>query len=331
MTGQLPTRIRRVVAFDTNAYRALASVAQPEEARRRARALVQAERKRGIQALAYPTVLGELIAHLGSADDPSYRTAKAALVAAVEHASVTVGDQNHHAIWVSPDIQLCKSLWGLTPKELLDSDDLLRGIAARVAHDPSEPALDQIRQDLATVARKFAAAEARFAVSMQEHLIDRIEADARARGWTASRKELLRAYVANLSTERAREAVAMAHVLRAMSYAKVNESPSGLREKAKWVADKFPVAIALYTDLVRKIAQSGWDPATGKGPNSLWDLQVAFLLGPEHSIQRRPVTVVTADRDIYCAAVASGVGTVVMDYQQYRRSLRPRSPMPDGA
>lgn len=159
MTAELPTWVERVVAFDTNAYRALASTAEPEDARRRAQALVRAERNQGIQALAYPTVLWELMAHLGSVTDPSYGVAKAALVAAVEHTSMPIGERDHPAIWISPDLQLCRSLWDVAPKTPLDTDDLLRGIAARVAEDPSELALDKIRPDLAMLGREVHEAE----------------------------------------------------------------------------------------------------------------------------------------------------------------------------
>lgn len=331
MRDQLNSWVRRVVAFDTNAYRSLAFRASPEEARWKARVLVERERTHGIQALTYPTVLWELMAHLDSPTDPSYGVAKAAVVAAVEHTSVPIGDVKHPAIWLSPDLQLCRSLWDVTPKKLLETDDLLRGIAARVAQDPSEAALDRIRQDLVAVSHKVKDAERDFAMSMQQHLMANLEAEACARGSRPSRKDLLRAYVGNLGTERAREAVALAHVLRAMSYTEVTETPEETQQKARWVADKFRVAVTLYTEVVGKITRSDWDLTTGKGPNYLWDLQVAFLVGNEHSVEGRPATIVTDDEDIVGAAATSGARSVIMSYQEYRQSISSSTTAPDVA
>lgn len=234
----------------------------------------------------------------------------------------------HPAIWVSPDLQLCRSLWQVTPDELVHTDDLLRAIAARVADDPSESGLDTFRQDLVAVARRVEESEKRFATSMQQHLMANMLDDARARGSDASRKELLRTFVQYLDTPLAREAVGTAHVLRALSYTDIDQSKEEIQDKAKWVAEKFAVAVTLYIDIVRKITKSNWDLTTGKGPNYLWDLQVAFLIGEEHLIDRRPASIVTSDDDIVRAATSRGMGSLILSYRAYRTCLRQGSLTP---
>src|SRR5690606_34730708 len=90
---------------------------------------------------------------------------------------------------------------------------------------------------------------------------------------------------------------------------------------ARYIARNFAVAIELYVRLTRKIAESNWDLTKGKGANYLWDLQVAFLVGPNHTFQDRPAVVVTSDKAIRKAAEAGGVADLILDYGMYRQSL----------
>jgi hypothetical protein len=321
VSAQLEKWTQQVVAFDTNAYRALVGTATPEQARLRAKRLAEAERKKGIQALAYPTVIWELIAHLASPEDSSYDVSRAAVAAVVEHTAVVFEGQKVLALWASPDLQLCSGLWDVVPTNLLMTDDLIRAAAMRVSEDPSESGLNTIRKDLTTLARKLTDAETSFAVSMQQHLMSNVQKEANLAGSTATTKELRTALCTYLDTDLAHEAVALAHVLRASSYCPTSDSRAEIERKARFVAQKFPVAIQLYIDIVKKIAESNWDLTTGKGPNYLWDLQVAFLIGDDHTVLGRPTSVVTSDRDIIEAARSRKMGNAVQNLAEYRKSL----------
>jgi len=206
-------------------------------------------------------------------------------------------------------------LWRSTP------DDLIRAVAMRVAEDPSGSRLDAIRQDLTTISRKLADAETLFAISMQQHLMSNFQNEAQLRGSTATKKELLEALRTYLETDLARVTVALAHVLRASLYAGASDSGTEIQQKARFVAEKFAVAIQLYIDIVRKIAESDWDLTTGKGPNYLWDLQVAFLIGEDHTVLGRPASIVTSDNDIIEAARVRRMGETVHSFAVYRKSL----------
>jgi len=322
MAIDFPSEIEGVRIFDTNSYRRLAHNASDEEAVRRATDLVASERGNHIQAIASPVVLLELLAHLGDPVDPSYANCKAAVCAAERHCRMALDSGGTHiAIAPSTDLQLCISLTGEWPEALVHNDDLIRAIALRVSEDPSEQALGGFREDLREVSRLAAETERTFSEGTERYLMDNVEKSAREMGFDGGRADLRRAFLAYLDTPQAFEQTAEAHVLRAQDNLSLEDTPEVLGEKARFVADGFAVGIGLYLQLVKKIVESNWDLTQGKGANLLWDMQVAFLIGRDHTFADRPCAVVTGDRAIVSAAVAAGLGDAILDYGDYRSQL----------
>lgn len=320
--SKLPDWVDQIVVFDTNAYRELAGGGDIETAFRRVEELRGEERRAGIQPLASPTVLMELIAHLADPADPSYRPAKAALTAAGVHCMMSEGGSSHVAIAPSPDLQLCHTLWGRWPDDLQKMDNTIRGVAQAVADGPSDENLETFREDLMLSAEAVDRAEQAFAMSMRQHLIKNLRAELDEATKGATRKEVLDAFRKYLDSDRARRMVAEAHVRRAMSHlGDITDSDEEIGRKGERIERWFSVAIELYVRIVRKIAESNWDLTAGKGGNYLWDLQVAFLVGKEHEIQGRRTLVVSADKEIIAAAADAGVTDVVQPYEDYRGTL----------
>lgn len=314
--------IEGVRVFDTNSYRRLAHNASPEEAVQRATDLVAAERRNHIQAIASPVVLLELLAHLGDPVDPSYTNCKAAVCAVERHCRMPfdVGG-THIALAPSTDLQLCISLAGEWPEVLVRNDDLIRAIVLRVSEDPSEEALEEFREDLQEVAVLAAETERTFSEGTKRYLMENVEESARQLGFDGERATLRRAFLDYLDTPQAFEQTAEAHVLRAQDSLSLEDTPEVLGEKARFVADGFAVGIRLYLQLVRKIVESNWDLTQGKGANLLWDMQVAFLIGRDHTFAGRPCAVVTGDRAIIAAAAAARLRDTILDYGDYRSQL----------
>ena len=322
MPLDLPDEIQRVVVFDTNAYRQMAWGGDVGAGRERARSLVERERSAGTQALGFPPVLLELMAHLADPAGESYDVARAAVVIAAEHCAMPRDDATIGlAIQPSPDSQLCQSLFHATPERVSRNDDLVRAMARRVADDPSDAGLEKIRADLQTVSRLTDEAESVFARSMRQHLMDDMTTNVRARGHGYTRKELLDSFREYLVTEVSAQVVAEAHVSRAADILDRVLEPSELHDMARWLTEKFPVPIEMYRQVVRKIAESNWDLTEGKGANLLWDLQVAFLIGEEHTVSGRPTVVVTGDKEILKAAKACGAESRVLSLNDYREQL----------
>ena len=320
MTIEIEQWATRVVAFDTNAYRALAYNADPVEAVGRTERLLEVERAEGIRPLASTVVLMELLAHLGDPEDPSYDVCKSAICAAVRHCRMNSDSGDYHvAIRPGTDLQLCIALWGLWPGTLLHNDDMIRAIALRIGEDPSEDAMQQLRPDLEMVSRVMAETERTFAESTRAYLMPQIEASATELGLTTDRGDLRTDSLAYLETEQARELVAEAFVLRARDHTSVRETAEETRERARFVAKEFEAGIRLYVAMMKKILVSNWDLTKGgKGANLLWDMQVAFLVGKGHAVQGRSVFLVSGDRAIVDAAHEAGLGEDVMSFDVYR-------------
>lgn len=320
--AELPDGTKRVVLLDTNGYRRLAKGATPTEARSRAESLVAYERSAGVVALGSSTVLMELLVHLADPDDPVHADALASVVAAATHCMMSDGSATHIAICPNPDLQLCHSLWGEWPDELLTLDNVVRELAWRVAQNPTTEQLEASRPDLRVLAEEVRQSEKRFTEGMKIHLIDHVRNGLKEEHAGASRKAVLNEYRERLASEQVRRTVAEAHVRRAMSYLSRADDDTEIAQKAAFVETNFGVAIALYTDLARTIAESNVDLDNKRASNHLWDLQLAFLVGNQHMIAGRPMTLVSSDGNIVKAAERMNVQDAVISYDAYRRRLR---------
>ena len=323
MTVQIEEWVTRLVAFDTNAYRAMVRGADPFEAVGRVERLLEAERAKGIRPLASTVVLMELLAHLGDPADQSYDVCRSAVCAAARHCRMYSDTGNYHiAIRPGTDLQLCIALWDEWPEPLVHNDDMIRAIAFEIGEDPSEEALERLRPDLQMVSRVMAETEQMFAEGTRAYLMTHVEQAARDLGVVADPGELRAASLAYLETDQAREQLSEAHVLRARDHTSISESAEETRERARLVAKEFEAGIRLYIAMMKKILVSNWDLTKGgKGANLLWDMQVAFLVGRNHAIEGRPVFLVSGDRAIVDAASEAGLSEGVMSFDAYREHV----------
>jgi hypothetical protein len=310
--------------FDTNAYRQLARNASTAQARSRAADLLDDEAVCQVQALVSPVVLLELLAHLADPSDPACGDAKAAIVLAFDHCAELVGSERHMRLFVDPDAQLARALYQRVPAEIAGGNDLIRAVAKRVAENPEEEALEQIRADLRTVADVVATAEAEFVDAVREHVVLGFNPEAKDWNPFPTDSELRRSFLNYLDSDLASFAIARMHVLRCQRLVGVSESVEEIDQKAHWVLHNFPVAIQFYKHLTRKIAESGYDLSGIDGGNNYWDMSVAFCVTRANTVEGRTLRLVTGDRALVRAAVSAGAGEAVLVYQLYRERLRAR-------
>ncbi len=83
---QLPAATKRVIIFDTNAYRVLAHGMTLNDARVKALQLRRCEQSAGVFIVASPVTVWELITHLADPADPALPHCLNALVMLGEHA-----------------------------------------------------------------------------------------------------------------------------------------------------------------------------------------------------------------------------------------------------
>ncbi len=298
MAIQITRAVDRVVVFDAPAYRRLVGLRHTTKACELVDEVVKEERELGLQAIGSSTVLLDLMAPLADPDGERYENDKAAAVAAVRHCAIpTKGGGEDVAVWASSGLQLCLSLFHRWPRELLETDDRVRAVAARLAEEPSEAMLDAHRDELVTLQERASSWREAFADALKEHI---------DRPLTA-------------------EAVARAHVQRAASHVPEEVADEELGRMTDWLARKFDVAVAMYRQIVEDAQDAGTPLTSERAAELLWNLQVAFLVGETHALDGRPVTVVSGDDDVVKAARACGLESKVVSvlrYEDWREAVR---------
>ncbi len=315
----LAPSIKQITIFDTNVYRRRAMGADPAEARRRFELLRHKESAKGIQAMAHPYVLLELLARLAEPADAHYSTVKAAIIGMYEHAAISDGKERHLAIVPDPDTQICYSLYGRYPDGADETLAILAAIPAEIYSDPSESNLDRMRPDLAGFARIVREREQRFVEDMKIHL-----GQDPAAPWRpfSGDKKVRRDLIAYLDSAEAETSVLEALVIRAQRQLGTAEDPAETREKADAMRPHFKVGVSIYNSWIRTAVRDGVDPAIPKHANTLWDLHICFAVGPDSTIQGRPIRLVTDERKLRTAAEIFDPNPVMTD-SGYRASLEP--------
>jgi hypothetical protein len=151
---------RKVVIFDTNAYRVFTFGWSLNEARAKAINLRQVEDQFGYAALAHPTVVWELLTHLVDSSNPAYSHCLKALVALREH-TVTRENTNGGICLIADALStVCRELFGRLPPGYEQGLQNLGSVVnhiAKYASDLSDPLL---RQNIENLGRGMVAREA---------------------------------------------------------------------------------------------------------------------------------------------------------------------------
>jgi len=87
------------------------------------------------------------------------------------------------------------------------------------------------------------------------------------------------------------------------------------------VLKEFKTALQLYNEILTRIVVSGCDIERKNRGNWVWDIQIAFSISPNATIENRPVRLVTSDGDIITAAHAVGASDAVLSLAQYQAVL----------
>jgi hypothetical protein len=317
-----PSSVQFLVIFDTNAYRQLVATSPVETVRQRIRKLRAQENSRGVYALASTTVLLELLARLSDPSHSSYRSALASVVAVCEHCSrKDDDDEDVIALWPSSEVQVCKVLYDVVPDSLLEAQDLIRGIATRIGEDPSDPALALIRCDLAAISDLVRTAEEQFVQDIREYVISAFFPEETA--WDAWQREpdLRRQALDFVTSESALLLFAKMHVLRAAINSNSTESDHEIAAKADWLLQRFRAPINLYSQLLEKVISAGVDLTKKNRGNFLWDIDICFSAGIGHSVDRRPLRLVTSDKAIIKAIPNDTSARAFYTLDDYRCAL----------
>lgn len=301
-----PAGTKRVVIFDTNAYRYLTSDLSLAESRTQAQRLRELEKKSGVFALASPIVIWELIGHLGETTDPAYNRCLNALVALSEHTWSPFHEDGGVCLFADPASTVCCELFQAVPPMAVTNIQNLSKLAAYVKNNAPTLTLPAAITNFRVFASELAKTERQWLCDMQK-VLDDCEPHL-AQKWIGGKtpkdvRSKLRAYFASSAFLDAWAAIT---VVRHANLLSIRLTQAQLAEKTRVIRDVFPVPFHLMSSLLQRFPAPQPLKLTSEKKNRanfVWDTAICFSIGGFHSIDDSPICLVTSDKAIKQAAV----------------------------
>jgi len=304
------------VVFDTNAYRDLSRRILPA-AVWTVPSIGLAEQQRQITAYASPFVIMELASHLWDEKDPDYAQCRCGLTSLEQHC--TAGNGGLIRILADSESLVAKMLFDHTPAGYNEQTERLCQIARAVAVTAPSSALDAA---VVRICRQVADYIERREMAFLADILAMIrDLDPTCQGWDpfdsnqAKREEALSTIWAEGMPR------AVAAVLVAKAAAQVGASCSGddFKDRGDMVLEHCSATIALYLEILKRIAETGCDLTKKSRSNWIWDMQILLGLGEE--IDKQRLVLVTTDGDVLSAARAALLGDAVQPLDEYLHAL----------
>jgi hypothetical protein len=321
---QIPPGTKKIVIFDTNAYRDLTFGLSLAEARAKALRLRALEQKAGNFALASPIVIWELIAHLGNISDLAYPYCLNALVALAEHTWSPFDPNAGICLFADAASTVCRELFLTVPPIAVQNVQNLSKLAAYVKKHAPNLTLPAALTNLKVFSMELAKREKQWLTDMQKILTD---CDPKiAKPWIGGKddkdvRQKLRSYFASPAFMDAWAAIT---VVRHANMLGVKLTPAELSEKAKAIRKIFPVPFHLMSALLQKFPtpqpMNLSSPKRNRG-NFMCDTAICFSIGGFHEVDGASMFLVTADRAIKDAANVAQCPDRVVTLTDYRNSV----------
>jgi len=288
----LPPGTKKVVIFDTNAYRGLG--------RAKAQVLKQRENECGVLALANPVVMLELASHLADKKDRHYKSCMSALAALAMHTK----KPNSTGLCYCPEPRsdVCHQLFGKIPRGDEQRVKDMGALAVHVNEHYPDIANPQMLKNFRTCADQVKQLETQWTEQMK-----RLHAPSKAvdvQRWEDALANFIVAMCAS----------AVCHLL---TVADINHHTSVIR-----TAYAAPLRMmSLLLQKLTTVPPASFDNPAKKWGNYLWDFLICFAVGGDHAIKNADVYLVTGDQDIVKASVAAGCGDRVLSLQEHLTSV----------
>jgi hypothetical protein len=314
---------KKVVIFDTNAYRVLTHGLPLDAARAKVLQLRQLEGHSGNSALAHPIVVSELLTHLVDASDPAYGHCVNALVALGEH--TTSGEMQNGGICLIADAlsTVCRELFGRLPSGYQQGLEKLGSVVTYIVKHAPNLTDAVTRQNIENLGRGMETEEEGWLKGMEGILDQFSPGTAKVVFGGGSDKEVLRRVRAYFASPAFFEAWSGYIVVSNAAEVGIALTRDEIRAKAEVVRNLFPVPFRLMSTLLQKLATP--QPPDLANPkrkrwNFIWDSMISFSIGPG-TIDDAPVYMVTGDGDIIEAAKASGFQNQMLTLDDYLKSV----------
>ncbi len=323
--SQIPAGTKRVIIFDTNAYRGFSHDLTLGEACVRALQLRRCEQTAGVFVLASPVVVWELITHLADAGDPAYGDCLIAVIMLGEHTLSPTASNGGICLFADAESTVCRELFHRLPSGHEVTCQNLGSLVTYIAKNAPNLTDSIAIQNIKVIANAVAAQEQAWLNQMRIVVAHCDPNAARLVFGGRDDGEVLRKLRVFFTSDLFMDAWATWMVVT--HAAKVNEqigSPDELRRKTAALRQEFSVPFHLMSALLQKLATP--QPPLLSNPkkkrwNFIWDTMIAFSIGSSHEIDDAPVYVVTGDREISDAAIAANCHDRVLKLEDYLRSV----------
>jgi len=322
---QIPHGTKRVIIFDTNAYRKITAKTTLTDCRAKALRLRQCEQASRVFVLASPTVIWELAAHLADSKDPGFEHCLNSLVVLGEHAVNPNKPQGGINLFPDADSTVCHELFHLLPPKHEQGIQNLGSLVKYIVKNAPNITDLTARKNINQIATNVAATEQQWLRLMQTVLVH-------------CDPNVAKKFFGNTSDSKVRKQVRdffasrvfmnmWAKFMVEIHAAKVGKTISSsdeLRDKVKAMLEAFPVPFHLMSVLLRKMAVDksfNLSSPNKKRWNFVWDSQLAFSIGLSHEIAGSPVFFVTGDGEVREAAKAARCDNRVLSLDDYLRSI----------
>lgn len=323
--GRIPKGTKRVVIFDTNAYRNFAPKGSFADSRATAIRLRQCEQAAGVFILASPTVIWELTAHLADPKDRFYNQCLKSLVIIGEHAMNPANLAGGLSLFPDSESSVCRELFHCVSKL---NENGVRNLGSFVRHvSKNAPDLSDQRaqENIRQITSQVDAAEKNWLKSMQP-VLERCDPTAAKQFFgnipeMELRKKMRDFFVTPNFVDMWAGLTVLMHAAK-VGYTFTSEVDLNLKKKI--VLDAFPVPVKLMSSLLQKIAMDQnfklGDPDK-KRWNYIWDNQLTFSIGKSHQVADAPLYFVTSDGEVINAAKDADCQERVLALPDYLKSV----------
>ncbi len=322
---RIPPGTKRIVIFDTNAYREFAPGGSLANCHEKAIRLRECDQANSVFVLASPTVIWELTAHLADRTDKAYNQCLKSLVMLGEHPVNPAKPDGGISLFPDAESTVCRELFHAVPEV---NERGVRNLGSFVRHivkyapDLSDP---KAQAHINQIAAQVDAAEKGWLKSMQP-VLARCDPAAVKHLFGNVSDVVLRKQMSNFFTTQPFVDMWATFTVQ-MHAAKVGYkivSDDDLKKKARIALDAFPVPVHLMSSLLQKIAMDQnfkLHNPDRKRWNFIWDTQLTFSIGNSHKIGDAPIFFVTGDAEVIAAAKAAKCDSRVLSLKDYLASV----------
>jgi hypothetical protein len=321
---RIPNGTKRIIIFDTNAYRELAR-GSLADCRARAVQLREREQTCSVFVLATPIVIWELTAHLTDPADAAFNSCLKSLAMLGEHAVDPSKPEDGINLFPDADSTVCRELFRLIPAGNEKATRSLAGFVKDIVKHAPDLSDAKVQEHIKQIATHVEATEQQWLKSM-EGVLDACDPKAAKQFFGDLKDGELRKQVRDFFASQIFVDMWAKFMVESHARKVGQRIPTGedLKEKIKVMLAAFPVPFHLMSVLLQKIAMHKdfkLDNPERKRWNFVWDSQLTFSVGPDHKIGGFPIYFVTGDAEFLEAAIAAKCDDRVLSLKDYLASL----------